>query len=49
MPIAGELETCDKVFITPGSFIWNPYSNHYAINEQVMLDDNGNVRTIAPK
>ena len=49
MPTAGELETCDKVFITPDFSTWNPYSNHYSINEQVMLDDDGNVRTIESK
>ena len=49
MPTTGELETCGIVFITPDPSTWNPYSNHYAINEQVMLDDDGNVRTIEPK
>ena len=49
MPIAGELGTCDKVFIIPDSSTWNPHSDHYAINEQVMLDDDENVRTIESK
>ena len=49
MPTAGELEICDKVFIIPNSSTWNPHSDHYAINEQVMLDDDINVRTIESK
>ena len=43
------METCDKVFITPDSSTWNPHSDHYAINEQVILDEDKNVRTIVSK
>ena len=45
-PTNDELRICDKVFITPDSSTWNPYSEHYSINEQVMLDDEGNIKTI---
>ena len=49
MLTAEELETCNKVFIIPDSSTWNPCNNHYTINEQVMLDDDGNMRTIESK
>ena len=48
-PTARELETRNKIFITPDSYTWNTYSNHYAINEQIMLDDDRNIRTIESK
>ena len=37
-PTMKELQTCDKVFITPDSLKWNPYNHHCAINEEIMLD-----------
>ena len=41
MPLANEIEHCDKVFLTPDSSTWNPYSPHYAENEAAMLDWEG--------
>ena len=37
-PSHEELETCDKIFITPDSTSWDPYSSHFADNEEAMLD-----------
>ena len=37
-PTEDELETCDKIFITPDSTVWDPYSSHFAENEEAMLD-----------
>ena len=41
MPLANEIEHCDKVFLTPDSIAWNPYSPHYAENESAMTDWEG--------
>ena len=38
-----ELSTCDKVFITPDSASWNPHSEHYSLNEEAMMDGEGNI------
>ena len=37
-PTDDELEHCDKIFITPDSSIWDPYSSHFADNEEAMID-----------
>ena len=37
-PIDDELEHCDKIFITPDSTLWDPYSSHFADNEEAMID-----------
>ena len=47
-PTADELHTCDKIFITPDASNWNPHSNHYSINEQIMLDYDGNIHEVEP-
>ena len=40
-PSIDELASCDKIFITPDSATWDPYSDHYCRNEQAMLDSDG--------
>ena len=40
-PSNEELGSCDKVFITPDSASWNPYSEHFSRNEQAMIDCDG--------
>lgn len=43
-PTADEIRYCDnKIFITPDSESWDPYSSHYAENEAAMLDWEGNI------
>ena len=37
-PTSEELNTCDKVFLTPDSSNWNPYSDYYTQNEESKLD-----------
>ena len=37
-PSDEELGSCDKIFITPSSASWNPYSEYFPRNEQTMLD-----------
>ena len=32
---------CDKIFITPDSVEWDPYSDYFAANEAAMLDCDG--------
>ena len=43
MPTSDEIAHCDKVFITPDSSNWDPYSDHFARNEESMLDYDGNI------
>ena len=45
-PTMEELQTCDKIFITPDSSSWDPYNQHYARNEDIMLDEDGNMREV---
>ena len=40
-PTNHELEVCDKIFITPDSGQWDPYSDHFAANEAAMLNHEG--------
>ena len=42
-PTDHELEVCDKIFITPDSTSWDPYSENFAVNEDTMLDCNGDL------
>ena len=37
-PTQEELSTYDKIFITPDSTSWDPYSTHYSANEDAMLN-----------
>ena len=43
MPSADELESCDKIFLTPDSTDWNPHCESFAKNEESMLDYEGNM------
>ena len=43
VPTDQEIAECDKVFITPDSDSWDPYSDHFASNEDSLLDYNGDV------
>ena len=43
VPTRDELFHEEKVFLTPDSLDWNPYSDHYARNEDSMTDFEGNL------
>ena len=43
MPKRNEVKHCDTSFITPDAIKWNPYSNHFALNKDAMLDWQGNI------
>ena len=43
MPAADELESCDKIFLTPDSTDWNPHYESFAKNEESILDFEGNM------
>jgi hypothetical protein len=42
-PTDEELQSCDKIFITPDSSHWNPYCPSFCLNEESMLDYNGDI------
>lgn len=42
-PTSDEITSCDKILITPDSVSWDPYAEHYALNEESMLDYEGNI------
>ena len=42
-PAETEIEFSDKFYITPDSYEWNPYSEHFSNNEESLTDDNGDV------
>ena len=42
-PSMNELHDCDKVFMTPDSSKWSPYSTEYSTKEMAMIDFNGNL------
>ena len=42
-PTKSELESCDKIFLTPDSTSWNPHSNHFSHNEESMLNVDGEI------
>ena len=48
-PTHEELQTCDKIFVTPDSTTWNPYSAHFASNEEAMLDSNYDIALYSEK
>lgn len=43
MPTVGELESCDKVFITPDSSDWNPNCTSFAENEESRTNFHGEI------
>ena len=44
-PTPEEIQNCrDHIIITPDGDDWDPYSTHYAINEESMLDWEGNMK-----
>ena len=45
MPTSEEIHSCDKLFLTPDGTNWDPYSTHFALNEESMLDYDGTMRS----
>jgi hypothetical protein len=43
VPTIDEMQYNDPIFLTPDSDNWDPYSNHFAENENSMLDWEGNM------
>ena len=43
IPTSNEIRHCDKLFMTPDSTTWDPYADHFALNEESMLDWEGNM------
>ena len=43
MPTSEELYSCDKISITPDGSHWNPYCESFSLNEESMLDHEGNI------
>lgn len=41
IPTEEEISSCPKLFMTPDSHNWDPYSSHFAENEESMLDWEG--------
>ena len=44
VPTLDEVYHSEKIFLTPDSNDWNPYSDHFALNEESMLDSDGNIQ-----
>ena len=42
-PTDDEIQSCDKIFITPDSSHWNPYCQSFSLNEESMLNHNGDM------
>ena len=42
-PTCNEIEYCETTFITPDLIEWDPYSDHFALSEDAMLDWEGNI------
>mmetsp|Transcript_19836 Transcript_19836/g.27897 ORF Transcript_19836/g.27897 Transcript_19836/m.27897 type:complete len:252 (+) Transcript_19836:1963-2718(+) len=42
-PTSDKMISCRKIIITPDGDLWNLYSDHYAKNEECMLDWEGNM------
>ena len=40
-PTSDEIDSCDKIFMTPDGANWDPYSTHFAVNEDSMVDGEG--------
>ena len=38
-----EVSHCSTFFITPDSTYWDPYSEHYSLNEDMLVDWEGNI------
>ena len=43
IPTLDEINDAEKLFLTPDSSSWNPYSDHFAMNEESMLDSKGQI------
>jgi len=43
MPTTQEIDQCTKIIITPDSTDWDPHNESYALNEESMLDWNGDI------
>ena len=43
-PTIDEINNAEKIFLTPDSTEWDPYSKHYALNEESMLDSDGKMQ-----
>jgi len=48
-PTKEELETCGTIFITPDSASWDSYSTHFAENEKMYTDYDGEINLYANK
>ena len=44
IPTNDEVMYCDKLFLTPDSTTWDPYATHFQLNEESMLDYEGNMQ-----
>ena len=42
-PTDDELQSCEKIFITPNRQHWNPYCTLYELNERSMLNYEGEI------
>jgi len=42
-PTNEEKISCDKILITTDSTSWDPYSEHFSINKESILDYDGNI------
>jgi len=43
MPTTQEIDECTEIIITPDSTDWDPHNESYALNEESMLDWNGDI------
>ena len=43
MPQLMEIDSCDKLFITPDSTTWNPYCDSFAKNEESLVNFQGEI------
>ena len=41
-----QIESCDKIFITPDQGHWNPYCESFSLNEESMVNYNGDLVNI---
>jgi hypothetical protein len=44
-PTLDEISHSEPIFLTPDSNNWNPYSDHFATNEESMIDWEGNMKS----
>ena len=42
-PTIDEIDHSPSILMTPDSLMWDPYSEHYLMNEESMLDYEGNM------